>query len=86
MNLKLVIQQVRMIIIFEKQNFLMTSIGLAIRKEEMRAWKQSPNCVPPPDNCMYCPLCLASVEDTDDTWRQHMLYGCPKNSRSYNTS
>mmetsp|Transcript_15369 Transcript_15369/g.23138 ORF Transcript_15369/g.23138 Transcript_15369/m.23138 type:complete len:861 (-) Transcript_15369:165-2747(-) len=57
--------------------------GLAIRKDEMEAWKSSASCVPPPDNCMYCPLCLASVEDTDDAWRQHLLYGCPKNGRSY---
>lgn len=49
----------------------------------MRAWMSSPNYVPPPDNCMYCPLCLASVEDTDDAWKQHLLYGCPKNTRSY---
>jgi len=57
--------------------------GLAIRKEEMEKWKASPNCVPPPENCMYCPLCLVSVEDTDDAWRQHLLYGCSKNTRSY---
>jgi centrosomal protein CEP104 len=59
--------------------------GLAIRKDEFEAWQTSPNCVAPPDNCMYCPLCMASVEDTDDAWRQHLLYGCPKNGRSYAT-
>mmetsp|Transcript_24759 Transcript_24759/g.41875 ORF Transcript_24759/g.41875 Transcript_24759/m.41875 type:complete len:844 (+) Transcript_24759:164-2695(+) len=59
--------------------------GLAIRKDEMDAWTKGPSCVPPPENCMYCPLCLASVEDTDTAWREHLLYGCPKNGRSYST-
>ena len=57
--------------------------GLAIRKDEFDAWSKGPSCVPPPDNCMYCPLCLASVEDTDTSWRDHLLYGCPKNGRSH---
>ena len=59
--------------------------GLAIRKDEMDSWTKGPSCVPPPENCMYCPLCLASVEDTDTAWRDHLLYGCPKNGRSYAT-
>jgi centrosomal protein CEP104 len=59
--------------------------GLAIRKDEMDTWTKGPSCVPPPENCMYCPLCLASVEDTDTAWRDHLLYGCPKNGRSYAT-
>jgi centrosomal protein CEP104 len=59
--------------------------GLAIRKDEFEAWSQGPSCVAPPENCMYCPLCLASVEDTDTAWRDHLLYGCPKNGRSYAT-
>lgn len=57
--------------------------GLAIRNDEFAAWSKSPSCVPPPENCMYCPLCLASVEDTDTAWRDHLLYGCPKNGRSH---
>lgn len=57
-------------------------VGLAIRKDETDMWRRSPNYVAPPDSCMYCPLCLASVEDTDEAWKQHLLYGCPKNMRA----
>lgn len=56
-------------------------LGLAIRRDEMAIWQNGPNCAPPPDNCMYCPLCLASVEDSDEAWRQHLLHGCPQNGR-----
>jgi len=55
--------------------------GLAIRVEEFDSWCKSPSCRPPPVNCMYCPLCLATVEDSDEAWRQHLVLGCPQNPR-----
>lgn len=56
-------------------------LGLAIRENEMAAWEQSSKCSPAPANCMYCPLCLASVEDTNDAWKEHLIYGCSENKR-----
>eukprot|EP01035_Chromulina_nebulosa_P021465 gene21465-27803_t len=55
--------------------------GLAIRKNEMNEWQNSNNCKPPPENCIYCPLCLSSVEDSDEAWKQHLVRGCPLNTR-----
>mmetsp|Transcript_9912 Transcript_9912/g.8858 ORF Transcript_9912/g.8858 Transcript_9912/m.8858 type:complete len:843 (-) Transcript_9912:96-2624(-) len=55
--------------------------GLAIRKNEMNDWQNSNNCKPPPENCIYCPLCLSSVEDSDEAWKQHLVRGCPLNTR-----
>lgn len=65
------------IVIFNKSH-----IGLAIRSNEFEAWKRSPNCIPAPNNCMYCPLCLASVEDSDEAWLAHLTSGCPRNNRT----
>jgi hypothetical protein len=48
----------------------------------MEAWEQSAQCVAAPVNCMYCPLCLASVEDTNEAWKEHLMFGCPKNPRT----
>lgn len=62
------------------------SVGLAIRSNEINAWKKGPNCVPAPANCMYCPLCLASVEDSDDAWLAHLTKGCPRNTRTNGSS
>lgn len=36
---------------------------------------------PPPTNCAYCPLCIASVEDTDEAWLKHLSQVCPQNKR-----
>ena len=67
----------------QKSKFtLCEATGLAIRTNEFDPWSKSPNCKPPPPNCMYCPLCLATVEDSDDAWRQHLILGCPQNPRS----
>jgi hypothetical protein len=30
---------------------------------------------------MYCPLCLASVEDSDEAWKTHLTTECLKNTR-----
>jgi hypothetical protein len=35
----------------------------------------------PPANCAYCPLCVASVEDTDEAWLKHLSQVCPQNKR-----
>jgi centrosomal protein CEP104 len=56
--------------------------GLAIRKADYPSWQRSKNCKPPPDNCVYCPLCLSSVEDSDEAWKDHLVHGCPKNTRT----
>lgn len=55
--------------------------GLVIRKDQMAEWQRSEHCVPPPASCMYCPLCYASVENTDVAWAKHITSGCPKNPR-----
>jgi len=55
--------------------------ALAIKAIEFDEWKTSPQCVRAPANCMYCPLCLTAVEDSDDAWRQHLFKACPKNTR-----
>jgi hypothetical protein len=55
---------------------------LAIRANEFEAWKKGHHCVPAPQNCLYCPLCLASVEDSDAAWLTHMQRGCPRNTRT----
>ena len=56
-------------------------IGLAIKKNEFIAWQKSKNCKSPPQDCIYCPLCLSSVEDSDEAWKDHLMEGCPKNTR-----
>ena len=56
--------------------------GLAIRINEFESWSRSATCKPPPTDCMYCPLCLATVEDSDEAWKEHLVYGCPQNPRS----
>jgi centrosomal protein CEP104 len=67
-----------------KQNFeSCDTTGLAIRREDFASWQESPSCVPPAENSMYCPLCLAAVVDSDDAWRQHLLYDCARNVRTY---
>jgi len=55
--------------------------GLAIRSNEMATWSKSPKCKPAPANCMYCPLCLESVEDTNDAWKDHLMHTCAENKR-----
>lgn len=55
--------------------------GLAIRAEEFDAWKISRKCVPPPDNCFYCPMCLTAVNDSNDDWKQHLVKACRQNLR-----
>ena len=57
------------------------SSGLAIRGSEMTAWAGSSKCCPAPANCMYCPLCLASVEDANEAWKEHLIHRCPENKR-----
>ncbi len=57
-------------------------VGLAIRAAEIESWNRSSNCKPAPANCMYCPLCLASVQDSDEAWLQHLTDGCPRNART----
>lgn len=56
--------------------------GLAVKELDFDNWQKSDNCVPAPTNCMYCPLCLSSVEDSDEAWLSHLTKGCPKNSRT----
>eukprot|EP00597_Dinobryon_sp_UTEXLB2267_P016523 CAMPEP_0201094330 /NCGR_PEP_ID=MMETSP0812-20130820/2657_1 /ASSEMBLY_ACC=CAM_ASM_000668 /TAXON_ID=98059 /ORGANISM="Dinobryon sp., Strain UTEXLB2267" /LENGTH=350 /DNA_ID=CAMNT_0047346849 /DNA_START=40 /DNA_END=1092 /DNA_ORIENTATION=+ len=56
--------------------------GLAIRSAEFADWQQDPKCCPAPHNCMYCPLCLSSVEDSDEAWLQHLNSACPRNMRT----
>ena len=66
----------------QKSKFVTCEVtGLAIRIHEFDSWSKSPTCRPPPSNCMYCPLCLATVEDSDEAWRQHLTSGCPQNPR-----
>lgn len=62
---------------------LLLLLGLAIRKEDFASWRESTSCVPPAENSMYCPLCLKGVVDSDDAWRQHLLYECARNARTY---
>ena len=52
-------------------------IGLSVRKDELDNWKHPA----PPTDCVYCPLCIASVEDSDDAWLKHLSQVCPKNKR-----
>ena len=66
----------------QKSNFVTCEVtGLAIRIHEFDSWSKSPTCRPPPANCMYCPLCLATVEDSDEAWRLHLSNACPQNPR-----
>ena len=66
----------------QKSKFVTCEVtGLAIRIHEFDSWSKSPTCRPPPANCMYCPLCLATVEDSDEAWRQHLSNACPQNPR-----
>ena len=48
----------------------------------MNAWQKGTHCVSPPDNCFYCPMCLAAVEDDTEPWRLHLLQQCTSNLRS----
>ena len=64
--------------------FVDFSIGLAIRASEMTAWAGCSKCCPAPANCMYCPLCLASVEDANEAWKEHLIHRCPENKRGSN--
>lgn len=61
---------------------MMMILGLAIRANELAAWKKSPYCRPAPDDCLICPLCMSTVEDTDEAWKQHLVEGCPKHNRN----
>merc|ERR1711871_1784574 len=66
----------------QKSNFVTCEVtGLAIRIHEFDSWSKSPTCRPPPANCMYCPLCLATVEYSDEAWRQHLSNAYPQNPR-----
>ena len=56
--------------------------GLAIRKDELASWRAGPHCAPAPLNCMYCPLCLSPVEDSDEAWLRHLTSSCPRNPRA----
>mgnify|MGYP006077091709 CR=1 FL=1 len=56
--------------------------GLAVQKATYDSWKASPECTACAEGYMYCSLCNTSVEDTDDTWRQHLFYECANNTRS----
>jgi centrosomal protein CEP104 len=56
--------------------------GLAVRISTYSDWKNSPQCIKCPPERMYCPLCLTTVADTDDAWKQHLFYDCAKNTRS----
>jgi centrosomal protein CEP104 len=56
--------------------------GLVVRKDGYDAWKKSPQCEPCPQGMIFCPLCLISVSDTDEAWKEHLFYKCPKNTRS----
>lgn len=56
--------------------------GLAIKKADLAKWLASPSCVAPPDNCFYCPLCMAAVADDNEPWRVHLLYDCVENTRA----
>ncbi len=60
--------------------------GLAIKANDFAKWQKGPNCQPAPQNCMYCPLCLASVEDSDEAWLAHLTRGCPRNTRTNGSS
>lgn len=55
--------------------------GLAVKSSELKKWATSEYCQPPPDGCMYCPLCLAAVDDTDEDWKDHLMKTCIKNPR-----
>lgn len=66
-----------------KANFTSCEVtGLAIRKSDYAAWKSSPNCVAAPSNCMYCPLCKTTVDDSDDAWKNHLVRDCTQNTRT----
>lgn len=65
-----------------KNNYVPCDItGLAIRRNEFDAWRQSPQCVAAPENYMYCPLCLVTVDDSDTAWQRHLTVECTKNNR-----
>ena len=57
-----------------------TASGLAVRKDELADWADFPACAA---GKMYCPLCQASVADTDDAWRAHLFDECTKNTRAH---
>ena len=56
-------------------------VGLAVKHTDMAEWSISKKCCPAPVNCMYCPLCLVSVEDTNETWKEHLIKYCTENKR-----
>jgi hypothetical protein len=62
--------------------FCFALTGLAIRTDDFDAWERNPKRTAAPSNCMYCPLCLASVEDSDSAWLDHLVKGCPRNVRT----
>ena len=55
--------------------------GLAVKADEMTAWRKSKYCQSPPDGQMCCPMCLEPVEDTDEAWKLHLSRSCPRNPR-----
>ena len=67
----------------KKDEYVLCEVsGLAIRVSEFDEWKGSPQCCAPPDDSMYCPLCLLTVPDSDDLWRDHLLKRCSANQRN----
>ena len=56
--------------------------GLAIEVAEFADWSESPACVAPPDDSMFCPLCKTVVADADDSWRDHLVKTCRHNVRN----
>ena len=65
-----------------RKSLFYVAAGLAIKKDEYDAWKDSKNCTPAPANSMYCPLCLMTVEDSDEDWKAHLTSMCTKNKRN----
>ena len=65
-----------------KGEYMRHSTGLAVKKTEMEEYDNLDKC---PEGTMYCPLCKKQVADTDEEWRKHLFYMCPKNTRSHDT-
>jgi centrosomal protein CEP104 len=64
----------------QKASFVPCDVtSLAIRENEMAVWEKSRKCSPAPANCIYCPLYLAAAEDTNDAWKEYLIYGCSEN-------
>ena len=67
----------------QKINYVSCDVtGLAIRKNELSAWRNNPSCKTALTGNMYCPLCVAQVADSDDAWIGHLSRSCPKNART----